>query len=153
MTDDLKELLGSLRSHNVDFLVVGSIALSVHGRARYTEDLDLWLRRSVDNVRRLEAALKDFGLPLVDGALNAFVEKDRQMIVLGAAPQAVDLLNFLGGVSFEDAWERRITRSLWGIELDFIGREDFIESKKAAGRSKDLADLALLAEVEGGGSE
>jgi hypothetical protein len=62
-------------------------------------------------MKHLEAALEDFGLPLVPGAIKAFLEKDRQMIVLGAAPQAVDLLNFPGGVEFKTAWERRISIS------------------------------------------
>jgi len=148
MTDDLKELIGSLRSHKVDFLVVGPVALTVHARPRYTEDLDLWIRRTEENVDRLRAALEACGFPVVKGALSDFVDKDRQMIILGAAPQAVDLLNFLGGVEFDPAWEKRVPGLLWGQEVDFIGRDDFIASKEAAGRPKDLADLALLQEVE-----
>ncbi|CAN5584896.1 hypothetical protein BH11ARM2_BH11ARM2_21540 [soil metagenome] len=61
MHPDLLELLELLRSHSVEFLVVGSTALAVHARPRYTEDLDLWLRRSEENTRRLIAALREFG--------------------------------------------------------------------------------------------
>ncbi|MBI3721574.1 MAG: hypothetical protein HY248_03395, partial [Fimbriimonas ginsengisoli] len=118
------------------------------GRARYTEDIDLWVRRTADNVERLRQALIDFGLPIKPDALRDFVEKDRQMIILGAAPQAADLLNFLGGVEFDDAWRRKIRSNFEGLDLDFLCREDFIASKRAAGRPKDLADLAALDDLD-----
>lgn len=149
MTEDLKELIGSLRSHDVQFLVVGSVALALYARPRYTEDLDLWVRRTEENVARLARALENFGLPVRRDSLNDFMQKDRQMITLGAAPQAVDLLNFLDGVTFEAAWENRSTADLWGETAPFIGKADLVQSKRATGRSKDLADLALLEEAHG----
>ena len=150
MTDDLKELIASLQSHSVTFLVVGSVALSIHAKARYTEDLDLWLARTEENLDRLQGALTDYGLDVDENLLRAFLDKDRQMIILGAAPHAVDLMNFLEGVSFDDAWSNRVSGSLWGKTVDFIGKRHFIQSKRAAGRPKDLADLALIDEIDSG---
>jgi len=71
------------------------------------------------------------------------------MIVLGAKPQAVALLNFLGGLRFDEAWQNRNEGDLWGRQVYFLGLADFITSKRNAGRPKDLADLALLEEVLG----
>ena len=95
MHPDLLELLESLQSHSVDFLVVGSTALAVHARPRYTEDLDLWLRRTEENTHRLVAALQDFGFSVCEQDFQAFWIEDRQMVTLDAKPQAVDLLNFM----------------------------------------------------------
>lgn len=149
MHPDLLELLEFLRIHNVEFLIVGSTALAVYARPRYTEDLDIWMRRSQENTLRLLDALRDFGLDVSEEQLRPFWEEDRQMITLGAKPQAIDLLNFLAEDRFEDAWERRTQVSLGGVVVPVIGLEDFIRSKRIAGRPKDLADLALLEEVLG----
>lgn len=149
MTDDLKELIASLASHEVEFLLVGSMVLGFYARARYTEDIDVWLRKSEANMDKLHAALSDFGLPVSRESLKQFLREDRQMIVLGAAPSAIDLLNFLGELDFESAWKNRQSAELWGTQISILGLEDFIEAKKNAGRKKDLLDLALLEEVLG----
>ncbi len=149
MHPDLFELLELLLAHNVEFLVVGSTALAIHARPRYTEDIDLWIQRSSENSFRLASALRDFGFQITDEALRPFWSEDRQMITLGAKPQAVDLLNFLGEDSFESAWENRIEAIIGGVNVPVIGLREFVRAKRTAGRPKDLADLALLEEVWG----
>ena len=58
MHDDLKELIVKLQSHDVEFLVVGAHTRAFHGRPRFTEDLDLFLRRSPENEVALISALQ-----------------------------------------------------------------------------------------------
>ena len=53
------------------------------------------------------------------------------------------------GVSFDDAWERRVPVVLPGGTVDVLSKIDFVTNKKAVGRAKDLADLALLDEADG----
>src|SRR5437764_7685219 len=102
LSDDLKELIGLFQSQGVEFLVVGAHALAFHARPRFTEDLDLFLRRTRENARRARKALDEFGFRLTDQAENKLAEDSRGMIVLGRKPNQVDLLNFLDGVDFED---------------------------------------------------
>ncbi len=149
MNPHLSELIALLRSHDVEFLVVGSACLALYARPRYTEDIDLWVRNTAENVDRLASVLKEFGLPADREALSPFVREPRQLITLGAAPSAVDMLNFLDGLTFDEAWLSRVTGTLEGIGLQFLSFEHFVRSKRASGRPKDLADLALLAEVRG----
>ena len=52
LNDDLKELIKLFQSHEVEFLVVGAHALAFHARPRFTEDLDLFLRRTDENIKR-----------------------------------------------------------------------------------------------------
>jgi hypothetical protein len=144
MHDDLKELIATLQSHNVEFLVVGAHALAFYGRPRFTEDLDLFLRRSAANESALIEALQAFGLPIRPEAITRLMTRDRQMVVLGNEPNAVDLLTFLDGVDFEASWEHRVTGELAGIPVYFISREDYIKTKRATGRAKDLRDIEIL---------
>lgn len=71
------------------------------------------------------------------------------MITLGAKPQAVDPLNFMADDPFEASGERRVEADLSGARVAIRCLEDFVRAKKAAGRTKDLLDLALLEEAHG----
>ncbi len=153
MTTDWKELIESLKSHGVEFVVVGAHALAVHARPRFTEDIDLFVRRSVDNVDRLVGALQDFGLPVDPGPFRRFASDPRQMVVLGHKPFAVDLLNFLDGVEFDDAIQDAIQSDVVGVIAPVLSLEHLIASKRASGRPKDLADLALIEEDQQGRPE
>ena len=83
MKSDWKELIAALKSHGVEFLVVGAHALAFHARPRFTEDLDVFLRKTDENALRLFAALHEFGLPVTQDAIDRLFKTDREMIVLG----------------------------------------------------------------------
>ena len=59
-------------------------------------------------------------------------------------PCRIDILTEISAVAFDDAWPRRVTVEVDGMALPFLGRGDLLANKKAAGRSKDLADVAYL---------
>ena len=148
MQDDLKELIESLKSHGVEFIVVGAHALAFHGHPRYTEDLDLFLRRSDENGEALNSALKSFGISVSSQNLNRLMTSDRYLVVIGHNPFAVDLMNFLDGVNFDDAWSNKVDGEVYGVKAWVISKEDYIRTKKASGRPKDLLDLEILGEQD-----
>jgi hypothetical protein len=53
MAADFPGLLSVLCRGNVDFIVVGGVAATVHGSARLTQDLDVVYSRDPENLRRL----------------------------------------------------------------------------------------------------
>jgi predicted nucleotidyltransferase len=148
MESDWKELIELLQSHGVEFMVVGAHALAFFGRPRYTEDLDLFLRMGSENQVALQSALKEFGITISDDRAKKLMFQDRQMMVLGHEPHAVDLLNFLDGLDFDSAWKSKVEGSVFGVKAWIISKEDFIKTKLATGRKKDLLDLELLREIE-----
>ena len=149
LSDDLKELIGLFQSHRVEFLVVGAHALAFHARPRFTEDLDLFIRRSAENAHRVRTALDEFGFGLSDAAEAELATNPRGMIVLGRKPNQVDVLNFLDGVEFDQAWERRQQGNLGEVPVAYLSLVDYIATKRAAGRAKDIDDLNRLREVLG----
>ena len=58
---DFKELLKSLNSNHVKYLLIGGYALAVHGYIRATNDLDIWVQISRENANRIEKTLREFG--------------------------------------------------------------------------------------------
>ena len=146
---DFRGFLSSLISHQVRFLIVGAHALAVHGRPRFTGDLDVWTAREQSNADKLVRALADFGFEGLDAA--PFTEENR-ILSLGREPVRIDIFTHIPGLSFEDAWPRRVEADLGNLRVPVLGRADFVASKKAAGRPQDLLDLELLDPDEGGGA-
>jgi predicted nucleotidyltransferase len=66
------------------------------------------------------------------------------LIVIGVEPLAVDILNYLSGVDFLEAYDRRMIVSRHGVEISLIGLEDLLANKLAVGRHKDLNDVEEL---------
>lgn len=147
MNRDFAEMLSALSDAGADFLVVGAHALAAHGLPRATGDLDIWVRPTPDNARRVLSALRAFRAPLHDLTEEDLTQAGT-VFQIGVVPNRIDILTGISGVDFHDAWPRREWFVVEGQHLPFIGRVDLAANKRAAGRPKDLADLAAL---EGGG--
>jgi hypothetical protein len=82
--------------------------------------------------------------------VREFIVLQEQGVIIqfGRPPTRIDLLNRIDGVTFAEAWETRATVCLdtpdRGVPLHFLGLEHLIRNKEAAGRPKDLDDLAYL---------
>jgi hypothetical protein len=74
---DFKELLESFNTNGVEFLLVGAYALACHEAPRYTGDLDLFVRPTAENARRIPAVLRDFGFSSPDLSEADFTPSDR----------------------------------------------------------------------------
>jgi hypothetical protein len=142
MLRDWIELCASLIGQKAEFLLVGGQAVIAHGYPRLTKDLDLWVRPTVDNGRRVLDALLEFGAP-VDLAPEEF-ENPRTMLVLGRDPFRVDMLTAIPGLEFEACWSRRESVVLEGTSIPLLAKSDLLANKRTAGRIQDLADVEAL---------
>lgn len=140
---DLREFVELLNSLDVHFLIVGAFALAHHGYPRYTGDIDLFVEKSTENAKRILNALRQFGFVDIGLTEEDFVSKDR-VVQLGVAPNRIDILTFLSGVNFEEAWSSREWGEIGGLKAPFISRDMLKQNKLACGRAQDLADLEHL---------
>ncbi|MDE3179210.1 MAG: hypothetical protein KGM47_06060 [Acidobacteriota bacterium] len=143
LPEEWREFIESLNSNEVEYLVVGAVALAYHGVPRYTGDLDILVRNTPGNARRLEAALASFGFGNLGLKASDFVDS-YQVIHLGVPPHRVDLLTSLTGLYFDEAWAGRVEAELAGMKVNFIGRQALIRNKKSTGQTQDKADLEAL---------
>ena len=143
MSRDFAEMLLALSAEGAEFLLVGAQALAVHGHPRATGDLDLWIRPTPANARRVLAALRRFGAPLEQLGADDLTTPD-VVFQIGVQPQRVDLLTSIDGVSFEEAWAGSIRAQVLGATVPVIGRAELIRNKRATGRAQDLADAEAL---------
>ena len=143
LTKDSREFVACLLSNKVEFLIVGALAVSWHGFPRYSGDIDFFVRPTVENAARVIRALEQFGFGNLGLAQEDFRTRNR-VVQLGVEPNRIDLMTCISGVSFDDAWESRVSGVIDGLEVNIIGLEALIQNKRAAGRSKDLIDLSEL---------
>jgi hypothetical protein len=140
---DLMDLLTAFSSSNVEYLIVGGWAVSVHTEPRFTKDLDLLIGVDPANLARVADALSQFGAP--PGVVHdASTLADDEFMFFGTPPARIDLLRTIPGVDFGAAWERRVDVDWDGVPVHVIGRDDLIAAKRAAGRERDLRDLRAL---------
>ncbi len=142
---DFADLLLALCDANADFLVVGAYAMSLHGVPRATGDIDVFVRPTLENARRVWEALERFGAPLAaTGLVLEDLTTPGTIYQIGVAPRRIDLLTQISGLTFEQAWADRTALELEGRAVPFIGREALMMNKRASGRPKDLLDVAIL---------
>ena len=147
MNPDFEDFLEALTHANARFLVAGAHALALHGVARSTGDMDVWIDVSEENAERVWAALTEFGAPIESLGITRddFVKPDL-VIQLGIPPRRIDILTGLSGLSFNDAWMNRVLHDSGSMRIPFISRADLVINKRETGRLKDKADLEALGE-------
>lgn len=145
LTAGWREFLSLLISHRVKYLLIAAHAIAVHGKARMTDDLDVFVEASLANARRIRRTLKALGFGSV-APKTVELAAEGKVFMLGEKPYRIDILTKISGVSFEEAYEARVCVESEAGVLDVIGREHLIRNKRAAGRKKDLLELALLGE-------
>lgn len=141
-----------LNRFDVEYVIVGSEAVAFHGVPRYSVDFDTFVLATRANLFRVVAALEVFGL--ADLAQKVDPEtwvRTGATLRLGDPPFQVDVLLQLTGVDFRHVASRAVAGQYGDVPVRFIGMPDLLVNKRAAGRPKDLADVAALeAAAEGG---
>jgi hypothetical protein len=140
---DLREFIRLLSALDVRFIIVGAFAVAYHGYYRYTSDIDLFVDRSAENGELLQKAIEQFGFADLKLTKHDFTKAD-QVIQLGVSPNRIDLMTFLSGVTFDEAWASREYGNLDGLKVPFISRTMLKQNKLACGRLQDLADAEHL---------
>jgi hypothetical protein len=140
---DFDEFIGLLTARGVEFVIVGAYALAFHGVPRFTGDLDLLVRPTLDNAARLLAAIDAFGFP-VRGLTPETIVDPRRMLEMGVPPVQIHLMSAISGVDWDEAWSSSIEGPLGVRTVRFLGRDAFLRNKRAAGRPRDLADIDAL---------
>jgi predicted nucleotidyltransferase len=143
LSKDWREFLELLNSRGVEYVIVGAQSLAFHGRPRYTGDLDMLIKPDRVNARALVDLLSEFGFAKSDFTEADFLEPD-QMIQLGRAPNRIDLLTSISGVSVEEAFATKVAAELDGVPVFILSKDALIRNKRAVGRPQDLADIASL---------
>ncbi len=149
LAPDFDEFIGSLIAQRAEFLVVGAYALAFHGAPRFTGDIDVFVRPTLENAERVLAAVRAFGFPTSELDPQAIIDP-RRILQMGVEPVQIHVMSAISGVTWDEAWLSRAPGRCGSHEVAFLGREAFLRNKRASARPRDLADIDAL---EPGSSE
>lgn len=138
-------LCAHLSARKVEYLVIGGWAAIAHGLPRTTLDIDLFVRPTSENVRRLVDALSEVGFGIARD-LDPREILSRH-VLLFADQIRVDVFTKPWGLDeFQACWERRWEAEFESTRIPFLALEDLVRSKKTD-REQDRADLAALEKI------
>ena len=143
MDTPYEKLLESLARAEVKFIIVGGVAVALNGFVRTTDDVDILIERSPQNIQRLLATLASFGEGHArELSLTDFDEAEGAVRVIEDFP--LDIFTVMRGQSYADfAGELRQT-NINGAEIDFLRAEALIRLKTPSEREKDQIDIVAL---------
>jgi hypothetical protein len=151
---DAAAIFAALDARSVDYVVVGGIAVQVHGHVRMTNDVDLIPAPTPDNLDCLADALHDLRARVLNPG-SEHVEINGSMLPratpwqFSTAAGDIDVLHEAPGAApFADLRDRALRVSLENCTIPIAGRDDLIRMKRASARPIDLSDIAALTEPE-----
>jgi predicted nucleotidyltransferase len=153
----LRDIFHALEARRVRYVVVGGVAVTLHGYLRATKDLDLVIDLRPEHARAAMAALTASGLePRVPVSAVEFAdplkrrmwieEKNMlvfQMIDRADARRSIDIF-VEEPIPFDELWARSALVEIDDVEVHVASIDDLIVMKERAGRPQDIADIAQL---------
>lgn len=157
----VETIIRRLNEAGVRYVVVGGLAVVIHGYQRFTSDVDLMLDLSEDNVRRALEVLKDEGFaPRIPVPIEAFADtatreswvRDKNMLAYGLDSERhrmthVDLFAE-NPVDFEATYHQAVRQKFGDVEMVVISLDGLIYLKELAGRTQDQLDLEYLRRLQ-----
>lgn len=145
-----KKMLLLFIEHQVEFLLVGGYAVILYGYERGTGDMDIWVRPDNTNRDKFIKALRAYGINEMDleklGQMD--FTGDARVMQIGEKPAQIDFLTRVQGVLFEEAYPVKKLVPLKDLQLPVIHFDHLIVAKMLAGRTKDLADVEELQNIQ-----
>jgi hypothetical protein len=155
------DLFRALERHRVRYVVVGGLALNLHGVERATMDVDLALALDPSNVAAAIDAFEELGLVPVapvkidearDPEMLRRWRRDKNMVAFGLRPgkgagPTVDCL-IDPAVPFATLAVNAIAKAIGELRIPIASIDDLIALKRVAGRAIDLADIEALGRLK-----
>lgn len=146
-TDSFMALLKALHEHDVEYVLVGGLAVILHGVPRVTEDVDLFVRGEPKNLERLKQALySTFNDASID-ELRPSDFVDYPVVRYGTPDDYyIDIMNRVGEIFEYDDLDYEIIETQ-GIPVRVATIETLIKLKEGTLRDFDKADVLMLKEL------
>jgi predicted nucleotidyltransferase len=147
----LSKLANALKKGKINYMIVGGYAVNFHGYSRNTVDIDLIIKFTLSNLKKIEEILHQLGmvsrLPIDAVSVFKFRDeyiKNRNLIAWNFYNESdpTDQVDILINHDVNDFKSEKF--KVGKMEFKVITKDDLIKMKKKAGRDKDLLDIKEL---------
>jgi predicted nucleotidyltransferase len=145
---EFAEILARLNAAGVRYVLIGGLAMILHGSAHITQDIDIGYACSPQNFEALAVALRQMNArlrnvpPEIPFLLDAQTFRNTQNLTLETDFGALDLLGHIAGAEdFDRLYERSIEVEVESVPVRIASVDDLIAMKRAANRIKDRNHL------------
>lgn len=153
------DVFKKLSRRGVKYLVVGGVAVVLHGYTRFTADLDLIIDPSPENIDKLFSALRDLGyLPRVPVTAQEFKEerkrrewmdeKNTKVFSFFHRRDPLKIIDILIGELPRYKKFKKVIFEIDGVKIPAASVSELKQLKEKAGRVKDREDIRFLSRIE-----
>ena len=155
-----REILKKLQDENFEYLIVGGMAVNLHGYTRATADLDILILLSEENIRKFVSVIKALGYkPRVPVELEDFIsETNRKNWIEGKNMKVFSVYNpkdeaehidvlVQYNLDFKEVYKNKVIYNVEGVNMPIISIEDLIKLKEEANRNIDRSDILALRKI------
>lgn len=144
MANTFEELLELLLKNKVKFIVVGGLAVAMNGIVRTTDDVDILIDDSAENITLLLHTLKSFGEGHASElSLEDFIDEEGAIRIIEAFP--LDIFVRMQGMKYDDMQGLTAQYTMpYGLTIPFLHAKGLIALKKGSVREKDQFDVVAL---------
>lgn len=148
MDETLLDFWKSLNHFGVKYIMVGGVAVNLHGYSRITKDIDIWIKDTIENRRQLGLAFAQFGYDEINVEDFQFVPGWTDFYI-GSGIRLDVLIEMVGleDFSFDECLDIASIASIENIPVPFLQINQLIANKKVVNRSKDQVDVIELENI------
>lgn len=150
MEPSFEKLLVLLAKRGIRFVVVGGIAVTLQGYVRLTEDVDLLVEGSAENIDLLLATLSGYGEGFAAELARAdFDDSEGAIRIVEETEQCqIDLFTRMSGRCYADVVSDASTLTLQGLPIRYASKASLIDWKANSVREKDKLDAIALRRLQ-----
>lgn len=104
--DDFRDFLKAVNDKEVEYILVGGMAVILHGYVRGTGDMDLWVNKTEANYKKIVKAFNAFGMPVFDMTMDSFMGETSDVWSFGREPVKIEILTNVKGLDFDEAFSQ-----------------------------------------------
>lgn len=142
--NELSRVCLVLKKHNVKYIIAGARACGLHGYVRATEDIDVLIQKSEENILKVIQCIEELYPHLEKITVQDFIEN--VVIKIYDEPE-LDILLSAWSLTYEEGIHDVCFVKLEGVEIPYLGIDSLIKSKQTA-REQDVWDIKVLTEIK-----
>ena len=150
MDENLLEFWQKLNNNQVLYIMVGGLSVNFNGHNRVTDDLDIWIKDTLENRQRFRKAFNDLGYgDFLSFETTQFIPGWSQFYVgQGIVLDIMTTMKGLEEYSFDECYKEASVAAIDGIKVPFLHINHLLQNKRAVARPKDLDDIRELEKIQ-----